>query len=239
MVEMSDRVWHDREQKAFKRGYRCRADARQIINNVKIFFEEQKKIDVPLKVDNVTNLVAKATGVSKNSVIRIAHEGKENDGVFASPKRRYQVSRDRIMVDQFDRAAIRNTIHDFFVRKEYPTISKVLTEVHDKGIFMGGRTSLRKIIRQLGFKHKQINDRKCVVEQLRVVMQRHSYLRAVKQHRNDGWNLIYLDETWLNAHHHLKKCWTDVAVNVKSGKGERLIINSSCWMGRGMDSKLL
>ena len=105
----------------------------------------------------MTNLVAKATGNSKNSVIRIANEGKENDGVFASPKRRYQASRERIMVDQFDQAAIRNTIHDFFVRKEYPTISKVLTEVHNKGIFMGGRTSLRKIIRQLGFKHKQIN----------------------------------------------------------------------------------
>ena len=67
------------------------------------------------------------------------------------------------MVDQFDRATIRNTIHDYLVRKENPTISKVLTEVHDKVIFIGGRTSLRKIIRQLGFKHKRINDRKCVV----------------------------------------------------------------------------
>ena len=50
----------------------------------------------------MTNLVAKATGVSKNTVIRIANEGKENDGVFASPKLRYQASRERIMVDQFD-----------------------------------------------------------------------------------------------------------------------------------------
>ena len=73
-----------------------------------------------------------------------------------------------------------------------------------------------------------------MVEQLRVVTQRHSYLRAVKRYRNEGWNLVYLDETWLNAHHHLKKSWTDVdgtAFNVKSGKGERLIILHAGWEG--------
>ena len=40
-AEMSDFV--PNEPKHFKRGHRCKADARQIINNVRIFFEEQKK----------------------------------------------------------------------------------------------------------------------------------------------------------------------------------------------------
>ena len=44
---------------------------------------------------------------------------------------------------------------------------------------------------------------------------------------------MYLDETWLNAHHTLERCWTDYdgkgGLRVPSGKGGRLIILHAGW----------
>ena len=77
----------------------------------------------------MTSIVAKATGVSTSTVKRVVNEAKRNEGNYRSPKQRYESSRERIIVDDFDRAAIRRTIHSFFARKEYPTLTKVLGEV--------------------------------------------------------------------------------------------------------------
>lgn len=189
-------------------------------------------MEQPIEVVNVYDLVSEATGVSKRSCVKISEEGKQNNGHYHSPTQRYSVSRKRIIVDEFDRAAIRRTIHNFFIRKEYPTLNKVLAEVRDKEIFNGCRTTLWKIIHEIGFKYKVINDRKSVVEQLRVVMQRHSYFKCLRKYREEGRNLIFLDETWVNAHHRLHKCWTDsdgTAFSVKSGKGGRLIVLHAGW----------
>ena len=46
-------------------------------------------------------------------------------------------SRVRINPDEFDRAAIRRTIHDFYACKEYPTLDKLLQKLCDKNIFHG------------------------------------------------------------------------------------------------------
>ena len=103
-----------------------------------------------------------------------------------------------MIVNEFDRAAIRRTVHKFIWCNENP-------EVKEKNTFIGGRTSLRILFHSIRFR---IDDSKCVVVQLRVVMQRRPSLKVIN-YRNEGRPIIYLDETWLNAHHHLNKCRTD------------------------------
>ena len=72
------------------------------------------------------------------------------------------------------------------------------------------------------------NNRKYVIEQPCVIAQRHNFLRKVCKCCREGRPIIYLDETWLNAHHSLTKCWIDNdgtgRLPVKSGKGGRVII---------------
>ena len=55
----------------------------------------------------------------------------------------------------------------------------------------------------------------------------------IRKYRREGRLIIYLDETWLNAHHSLAKCWIDNdgagGFPVKSGKGGRVIILHAGW----------
>ena len=44
-------------------------------------------------------------------------------------------------------------------------------------------------------------------EQPRIVHQRHSYLRRMRQNRAEGRPVVYLDETWYNAHDGKTKAW--------------------------------
>ena len=96
----------------FKRGHRVRSDGRTIIYNVKMFFYESKRRLEPI-----------------------------SGGSFGSPEKRYGMSRKKVVTDDFDRAAIRRTVHEFYTHKKYPTVQMLLQAVHQKGIFVGEKTS--------------------------------------------------------------------------------------------------
>ena len=54
---------------------------------------------------------------------------------FTSPEKRYKKSRLRIIVDDFDCDAIRRTVHEFYAKKEYPTLDKLLQILKEKELF--------------------------------------------------------------------------------------------------------
>ena len=198
----------------FKHGHRVRSDGRTIINNVRKFFDKWKRKSEPIKVGDVVQITAEASGLSKSTVKRICSEGVVTGGSFGSPAKCYGTSRKKVVTDDFDRAAIRRTVHEFYTRKEYPTVQMLLKAVHQKGIFLGEKTSLKHLLKEMGFKFKNHDNRKYVMEQPRVIAQRHNFLRKIRKYRREGRPIIYLDETWLNTHHSLTKCWID-----NDGKG--------------------
>ena len=145
----------------------------------------------------------------------------------------------------------------------YPIVT-LQSHVREAGIFSGGRTSLRRLLNNMGFTYKTINNKRLVLlseflhdcrshdrayyEQPRIVHQRHTYLRRMRRNRIEGRPVVYLDETWANAHDGKKKAWVEKDTTTKgtiggvegyvvkhciefslifyskSGKGERLII---------------
>ena len=48
---------------------------------------------------------------------------------------------------------------------------------------------------------KNKGDRHIMMERPSIVAQRHRYLREIRQLSESGHPLIFLDETWVNAHH--------------------------------------
>ena len=178
-------------------------------------------------------MTVEATGLSKNTVKRICSEGAITGGSFGSPEKRYGMSRKKDVTDDFDRAAIKRTVHEFYTRKEYPTVQMLLQAVDQKGIFVGEKTSLKHLLKEMGFKFKIHNNTKCVMEQPSVIAQRHNFLRKVRKYCREGRPIIYLDDTWLNAHHSLTKCWIDNdgtgGLPVNSGKGGKVIIVHAGW----------
>ena len=179
---------------------------------------------------NVVERVARACQLSTNTVARIRREAKQNAGKFHTPQKRYQVGRKRVDPDSFNREAIRRTIHAFYERHEYPTLDAVLAEVKEKEIFEGGRGTLYKLLREMGFKHRKHENKRYIYEQPRIIQQRHSYLRAMRANRKSAHPrpTIFLDETWCNAHHGNTRMWVDKegsgGFKHPTGKGKRLII---------------
>ena len=142
--------------------------------------------------------------------------------------------------DRFDIDAIRRKIYTFYERKEHLTITKLLKSVRDDGLFNGKRTMLRLLLKELGFKYKKVDDRRYYYEQPHIIEQRRSYLCKMRQNRIDKKTVVFLDETWANAHDGKDLAWVEDdavtggtlgGVRCPSGKGKRLIIGAGSEMG--------
>lgn len=113
----------------------------------------------------------------------------------------------------------------------------------------------------MGFQYKQFDKKRYVYEQPTVIHQSHQYLRDMKENREGpiattegrptdqdggrpedhltGYNhkrpVVYLDDTRVDSHHHVSRCWLDKdgsgGLKVPSGKGMRLIVLHAGWKG--------
>ena len=125
----------------------------------------------------LTHKTAEATGYGERTVRRIVAEMSLEGATFASPAKQYKADRKKIVVDDFDTEAIRRTVHDFDREKEYPKLDSLLVAVKEKGVFSGGRVTLWKLLRKIGFRHKKINNKRYIYEQPRIIVHRKRYLR--------------------------------------------------------------
>lgn len=129
-------------------------------------------------------------------------------------------------IDDFDKAAVRRHLIAYYERKEVPTLRKLQISLRESGLFVGGFSSVRKLVLDLGFKYKKMNKRKVLVEKPSVALSRCRFLRKI--HNVDLKKTIFLDETWLNANESKDYGWTDDTVKgtleTPLGKGKRLII---------------
>ena len=166
-------------------GKRLRSGEKSIVINVQAFFEKEKAQGKSIMRERVIDRIASATGIGKTAIKRISKEF-QSKGEFETPKKRYKRSRVRINLDDFSTDIIRREIHAAYTRKEYPTLDSLQKKLLDKQVIYGGRSTLHKIIREIGFRYKKSADGKLYVyEQPRVTQQRHDYLRSLRKNRND------------------------------------------------------
>ena len=53
---------------------------------------------------------------------------------------------------------------------KYPTLESLLTLFKKSSVFDGERVTLWKVLQKLGFKYKQVNDKRYVYEQSRIIV---------------------------------------------------------------------
>lgn len=93
---------------------------------------------------------AEATGYSKRTVCRVVSKKKTLEGaVIVSPPKWYKAERKRILVDDFNVEAIRRIVHEFYRDKKYSTVESLLAVVKERGVFMGERVTLWKLLARL------------------------------------------------------------------------------------------
>ena len=210
------------------KGHRLPSQAKYIVESVRKFFNNEKTQQRSTLRNRAIERTAKACGVAVRTVHNIQNEFRSSAGILCTPEQRYTKSRVQIQLDDFNVEAIRRTVHEFYTRKEYPTLESLLATVKSRGIFSGGRTTLRLVLREMGFRYKRHENKRYIYEQPRMIQQRHDYLRRLRRNRQEKRPVIYLDEMWLNAHHGQNTMWVDgdgtAGWKRPSGKGGRLIV---------------
>lgn len=132
-------------------------------------------------------------------------------------------------IDSFDKEVIKRAIHRLLDDKELLTLKKLkikLRQNHDIDI---SKSTLWKIVRGAGFTfRKHTGGRNVICEKPHLVALRSTYLREIREMRKNNYDIVYIDETWINAHHTNAKEWQSADGTVKriipSSKGQRLII---------------
>lgn len=214
------------------------SECRQFVIRLRDYFERECQNGGPLlPVTQVRQRVSDALGIAVSTVTQITKEiygesssAPDQDEMLekvSTPNKKRRRNEPIVGIDDFQAAAIRTHIYGYYTRNEYPTIKKMVDSLKEADLFHGGRTSLTKILKIMGFRYKKINKRKILMERHDIALKRCEFLRQTKKIEN--WNnVVFLDETWLNANHTMGKTWTDdtkeSCSKVPEGKGERLII---------------
>ncbi|XP_026736471.1 uncharacterized protein LOC113506119 [Trichoplusia ni] len=208
------------------------SQARELVVRLRDYFEREQQNNGPLlPLNRIVERVTEALDIGRNTVSRITREKIGQDGMsenkLSTPNKKRTKVKPITDLDDFTRVAIRNHIYDYYRRMELPTLLKLLKSLKEVDLFKGGITSLRQVIKDIGFVYKKVNKRKIIMERTDIALARCTFLRKAKN-ISDWSKVVFLDETWLNANHTVAKSWTDdtaqSSTKVPEGKGERLII---------------
>ncbi|XP_063897313.1 uncharacterized protein LOC135118660 [Helicoverpa armigera] len=211
-----------------------KSDARNTILKVLAFMQEEKRLKAPLiPFEKLYERVAAAAGVGERFVRQLVKEKKQADATgskISTPgKKRIRIT-GKIEIDDFDLGVIRRKVHEFYtIKKEIPTIPKLLNILRQEINFTASRETLRKVLRKIGFRYKKTqSNRKVLIERNDISAWRAGYLQKIKLNEcGEKKPVIFLDETYIHSSHTVGRCWqsdnVDGALNPVS-KGNRWII---------------
>ncbi|KAF9422063.1 hypothetical protein HW555_002084 [Spodoptera exigua] len=171
-------------------GKTLHSQARTLALKVLKYFEDEKSNKTYLiPVDKALKRACAATGISKATLLRIKNEAKKTDTQTINPRKKKKQRTNKIELDGFDLCALRNIVDSFYtVRKEIPTLKKILAVAKADINFPGEKTTLRRIlVNYLGYKFKKCkNARRVLMQKPDIAAWRARYLRRKKENSELG-----------------------------------------------------
>lgn len=133
--------------------------AREIIFKVIKFFESEKQNrGYAFPVENVVKRACAATGLSESTIKRIKRDGLRAEATqtkMTGPKKK-RIRKTKVQLDYFQLCALRGIVNSYSIRKEVPTLGKILAAAKHELNYRGGKESLRLILlNKLGIKFKK------------------------------------------------------------------------------------
>ena len=144
-------------------------------------------------------ITASICGVNRSTVQRACKGKKE--------KRTRSTT---VHFDDFSKKALSRLILGFYKRNPpvIPTLNIIHSEAMDIPDFpQCGRSTLRKVMLKIGFVCRNRSGKMNVYSRLDVVANRHRYLRAIRQYRDEGYEIFYQDESYCNTNHTVGEIW--------------------------------
>lgn len=182
--------------------------------------------------------ISQTSGIGHNSVSSIISEYR-NTGTVTSPNKTRNKKCLFDQIDDLNRNSLRQKVHSFWLRKELPTIDKILQAVNnDPTLPNFKRSTLHTTIKKLDFVF--IKQKRCSVltETEDLLVWRHKYLYDIRKYREEGRTIYYLDEMWFSHDNCVNELCMDTTIRSKydaynkglttkeknlTGKGKRLI----------------
>ncbi|XP_047522690.1 uncharacterized protein LOC125061341 [Pieris napi] len=212
------------------RGKTLKRQSRKMVYDVYKFMAKEAEEGVG-NLKAVQKRTAAATQTSLITVKRIVKEANSSRllSVFRTPGKKRPRSNPVTGMDDFDKGVIKRCIHNFHVtNKELPTIKKIKNKLRDDIGYQGSATSLRKIIKDLGFRwRKTENNRKILIEKTDIRLKRIKYIKELGKYRQEGCPIIYTDESYVHSTHTTSKGWSDLSsegLKKTISKGQRDVI---------------
>lgn len=207
------------------------SDMRQMIVNVKHFFDDSKNNKYFQGVPAST-LTAKALGISISTVkVVMAAYNKEGEKALKTNKTYQRSPR------AYDNASGMEALIRQYIRQANKEGSQVNVEIIRR--FMRddlkcdiAHTTLWRALQRWGFECGSGVRSAKLKESERIIILRRQYLRQKRDNRDKKGNIIrpeiYLDESYINKNHSNDITWyfedDDRSIGKPTGKGERLII---------------
>lgn len=174
---------------------------------------------------------SEATKASVSSVRRIVDEVKKSGflAVFRTPGKKRSGKKKVTGVDTFDQSVIRRCVHSFHITDhELPTVKKLREKLRRDINFTGSDRSLRRILKELGFRWKKAeNNRKVLIEKSNIRFLRIEYLQKIRKFRDEGRPIVYTDESYVDSSHSKNMAWSDGStkgLKKPISKGQRIVI---------------
>ena len=99
----------------------------------------------------------------------------------------------------------------YYARNENFSLKKLLNKLKDEIYFPYSITTLSLVLKILGFKYKKRQRESIVHERADLIAWRESFMGRIQEIRKiePDREIVYTDETWLNAGHRIKE-WVDL-----------------------------
>ena len=206
-------------------------EMKQLVINLKLHFDEERKKHKEVSTRNPTLRTAKGLGMGEITVKRIMaeyrHHGHTRE-VYAAKPRGKPEYRAAVNLQPVIREYIR-TKNLAGQRVGVEKLRHYLLETHGADIPL---VTLWRTLQRWGFTYGTGKRRSALKEHDYVVLARRGYLRQKRANRNPDGSLkrpeVYLDETFINKNHSGQFTWyleeDGPWVNKPSGKGPRLIM---------------
>jgi len=148
-----------------------------IVNLYKAKMAQPKNADGPkLKAKEIIKIISEESGIGQRTVSVTLSEYR-NKGSVSSPNKTKIRPTVTEKVDDFDQDAIRKKVHEFWHRREIPTLKKILTAVNkDTTLPNFSETSLRRLLKHLNFEYVRKSRNSALIERIDIVCWRRWYL---------------------------------------------------------------
>lgn len=156
----------------------------------------------------IVKRICELTKLSCSTVDRVIKSGEMVDHTI----KRKRIGQKLKNVDLGTKENIRRIVYEFYKENRVPTLEMIRTKLTEFPTYnYKSLDSLRNILMKIGFSYKKLDKSMIIMESARIVQLRQDYLRHIKQYRDEGRSIIYLDETWFDTHDVIQYGWTTAA----------------------------